>query len=239
MKKNLGKMNIGVVIAIVLFIITAAYVIVLNVSFSSKENGIKSFVKTFADDCCEANIGDMDTVTAKQRELVGKYFSGYETKVSERGMIDRVYTNDYMDQLYSFRSVFERHETVYEQPGEITECNAELRSIDVQKHGMNCAKVSASFIITMKTKGSYIIYSACGFPTGNQLTDESGQMYKDAVFETVEKVNIEFILSPDNDSWKIDAVSQSHDGPTSFNAKLISGEPLDPYFDEEEGGKNE
>lgn len=214
MKKLMKKVNLGILIAAVLTVATAAYVIITDISFSSKESELKAFITRYIDDCSKANIGSSKQVLDNQKDVIAEYFSDYEGTYEGRDSYDTMNTKELSEILQSLCTDDGDREL-----GSVTDCKASIGNVECEKYGMNCAKLTVDVTMTITAKGAQAVVCECGVPGYVECRAKNGE---EPVYETTVPAKYIFILSPSGSSWLIDSVRAIEDSPRS-TVRVISG----------------
>lgn len=213
MKKFIRKMNIGVLLAAVLLVGTAAFVIITDVMFSSRKDKLEEFVRQYIDDTCEASVGSADKIREKCADLVDRYFTDYEPS---ENIYDRsVCSANFLEEFDYVREHIDSGDFI-----ENTECRADIRNVSIEKLGVDCAKVTVKGAVKVTFKGTQSVLAVGALPDTAMCAEKDE--YIDPEFELSSGFTYEFYISPDGDSWKIDYARDVTDMP-NLSSRLVSG----------------
>lgn len=236
MKKIAKKMNLGILLAAILMLGTIAYIIISSIVIRSKKDELKTFIGGYIDECCQANIGNASEMIDKQKELVNKYFAENEVQNVMHSDDDMNIMNDAEEMLNTLSA---EAEDLAETYGEVIEYKAEIKDIEVEKKGLNCAELKVEVKTVLSVKGTDVLICESGLPHRVTCSASAG---KDSTYNVTIESSFRYILSPDGSSWKIDSVRRDEEDSGKMIVEPINETaPDDTDLDskEEEAYQNE
>lgn len=218
LKKNLKKINRGIVLAVILIIGVAIYVIIDNYKFNSEKSEVKDVVTGFISEMGkpsvlseeyrgEKNIPDevSEQMTKEWNAVLDKYWVSKEQNNSYS------YNEDKTSMRSSFGSI-----TDSLADGYTTEYSAEIKSCKIKKNGPNCAVAEVELEITVSATPFAYAVTPAWFESMEWVADE--EVDESAVFQYELGGEFFLYLKRTDDGWKI------YESDGDINSASVIGE---------------
>ena len=209
MKIRFDRLNRGIILAVVLAIGTAAYVVAQNISFKNSIPEIGERAEKLGQEFAETNIGsNEDAVKRKQTAFVQNNF------LSEKGGSMLNFGGISMNKsnfLYDLNSIVSEAQ----EGSEVYSAKYVQKSVKVKKSGSTGANVSVDYEITFDCSGTPSLFGFSGRNETDYMFDDDAD--KDARKTITVIGEADIYMLPDGKEWKIANVTASDSLEVNFD----------------------
>lgn len=200
---KIRRINRGIVLACVLAVGTASYVIYDQNQFSKGKESIRSTVVSYLEDTAEAQlIKDQQSALDAYGDVLDKYW------VRDNGWFNE------FDAVYDKKQITENWDTIlstYDPIGYTEKCEVKIGNIEVSKYGNSGAVASVEYGVYSEYYG--MPFDFCG---GDVSIETTENYYEDFEAKDIENIkskcykdyfSAEFYLEKVDDNWRIVGLS--------------------------------
>ena len=213
MKIKWKQINRGIILAVVLAVGTAGYVLVQNAEFKKSIPEISDRAAQIGQEMAESNIGSGDAVRRKQRAFVQNSFKEN----------DAMTVSDFMGMSFNKNNLLYYLSEPAEEKGEVLSVKYEQISSSVNKSGSVGANVKVDYTVSYECLGTPELLGFNGFDSTEFLfdRDEDAEGLKTIVM----RGEATLYMLPEGGEWRVVTVTST------------GWDDLDIVYPEDEGGE--